>query len=406
MTGFFASTSLPVIGQTAIPLIAQCGLCKLDQGCRTPKMGVAGKGRRGILILGDFPSELEDTKGRPFLDEPGQKLRAVLSRFDVDLDRDCWSINAARCHPPKEKLPEKAVDHCRPNVVRDVEELKPRTVIVLGQAAVKSVIGWLWRPNPGAQSRWDGFRIPSQKINAWVCPTFDPKDVVNVHYGSQKENEVRTLLFERHLEAACALKGRPWGNIPAWSKSVQVILEPDRAARALNVIVGSGRPVTFDFETDRLKPDSKDAQIWTCSVSNGEMTVAYPWHGRAIDATKKLLAGDLPKIGSNVKFEQRWCLRFGIKVRNWFWDTMLAAHAIDNRPGVSGIEFQAFVLLGVPPWDHDVSPFLHGKSANAKNRIKEIPLERLLRYNCLDSLYEWHVARKQCRIMGVEWPSH
>lgn len=35
---------------TAIPLVAQCGLCKLDQGCRTPKMGVA------TIVEEDFDS--------------------------------------------------------------------------------------------------------------------------------------------------------------------------------------------------------------------------------------------------------------------------------------------------------------------------------------------------------------
>jgi DNA polymerase I-like protein with 3'-5' exonuclease and polymerase domains len=160
--------------------------------------------------------------------------------------------------------------------------------------------------------------------------------------------------------------------------------------------------MAFDYETDRLKPDCADAKIMYCSISWGtRATIAFPWTGAAIQAMDKLLRSDVPKVGSNIKFEERWTLKeFGHGVKNWRWDTMLASHMLDNRPGITGIEFQAFVLLGQEAWDRGVHEFLKAKLANRPNRIKEVPRQRILQYCGMDSLIELEVARKQAELMG------
>ena len=91
-------------------------------------------------------------------------------------------------------------------------------------------------------------------------------------------------------------------------------------------------------------------------------------------------------------------------VRNWKWDTMLGAHTLDNRPGITSIKFQAFVMLGVDSWDWPIKPFLKmkNKGGNVPNRLKDAPLTTMLKYNGLDSLYEWHVAVKQMERFGEE----
>lgn len=411
MKGFFPSKATP---RHSIPLVPQCGVCGLHKTCNSPKMPVHGKGRKRIMVVGEAPGQNEDEQGIPFVGKSGDLLWSVMAKYGVERD-DCWTTNSARCRPPNNKYPDKTVDHCRPYLIQAVKEHKPEVIILLGAKAVQSLLGWLYRPQVGLASRWDGWTIPVQKINAWVCPTWHPSYILRTDYGESgkredwkgdRDNEVRRMLFEQHLEAACKLKGRPWKEVPDYKKKIGIIVDPDEAADVIRLGLDEyfDGPVALDYETNMLKPDSNNARIVSCALSNGKATYAYPWHGEAIKATGELIRSKVPKIASHMSFEQRWCLKeFGTAGRNWRWDTMTTAHVLNNQPGISGIEFQAFALLGQEPWDEGVSEYLTSKGgANAENRIREAPLERLLRYNALDSLLEFEVAQIQARQLGIE----
>jgi uracil-DNA glycosylase len=384
------------------PRLPACGKCGLFRGCKSPKMPVVGGGRKRILVVGEAPGADEDDRNRPFVGITGQDLRRELSRNGVDLDRDCWTVNAARCRPKDNKLPDAAVDHCRPLVLRDVERLRPEVIILLGGSAVDSVIGHLWRESPGPVSRWVGWQIPCRRWNAWVCPTYHPSYVKR---SEDARNPVPRLFYERHLKAACRLKGRPWPDgVP--EDAVTVEMDPDSAAAAVDEFNVCGGEVAFDYETSMLKPDHPDAQIVCCSISDGADTIAYPWHGKAIEATKKVLINpDVKKIGYNCKFESRWTeARLGCKVRGWVHDGMIAAHALDSRSGITSLKFQAFVRLGVEDWSETVKPYLRAVGGNTPNRVwdfvRTYGMHALLTYCGLDSLYEFEVCEEQMREMG------
>lgn len=389
--GFFA----PATTRKALPLLPSCGKCGLYKTCRSPKMQVAGQGKRKVLIVGEAPGKDEDRLGEPFVGKTGQRLRDAARRFGVDLNRDCWLANAARCRPERNLLPEKVVEHCRPLNVKAIRELKPDTIILLGGAAVKSVLGWLWREDPGAMSRWAGYRIPCQSLNAWVCPTFHPSFV------EREERRVLDRMWEVHLKAAFALKGRPWDVVPDYGDEVEVVYFDEAAADKLLAIAANG-PIAFDFECDGLKPDRKDFYVACCSVSNGTYTVAFPWGSKVQEALGTVAADPaVLKIASNMKYEDRVCRRlYGKPVRGWDHDTMLAAHGIDNRPGITSIKFQAFVLLGQESYDDEIKPYLKSDGGgNSKNRVRDVSMAKLLRYCGMDSLLEWKVAMIQKEIL-------
>lgn len=407
MAGLFSAVR--GTARRSVPLVAQCGACGIYKRCLSPKMPVAGEGRRGILVVGEAPGKNEDEQGRPFVGNSGRRLQATLEELDVDLFRDCWVTNALICRPEDNARPTPAeVDYCRPNVLRAIKERQPEVIILLGGVAVRSVIGWLWKEDPGGAEQWAGWRVPNHNPNAWICPTYHPSHILR----SEKEGRdtpVPQMFFRRHLEAAINLRGRPWPDgPPRFEDRVEVVLDADKAAGIIREMTRRGGPAAIDYETDRLKPDRKDAEIVSCAICwRGKRTIAYPWHGEAVQATREFWESTATaKIATNAKFEQRWSLsRAGVRPRNWFWDTMLAAHAIDNRAGITGLKFQAFALLGQPPYDEDVKPFLRAEDSNARNRIKELDLPRLLLYNALDALLEYLVAEKQTSQLGVKFPA-
>ncbi len=395
-------------------LTPRCGACGLCKHCSSPKMPVWGAGKRKVLVVGEAPGSVENSEGRPFVGNTGQHLRRALAPLGVDLDRDCWTTNSLICWPwqwahkengskfQKNRAPtENEIAWCRPNLLNAIRELNPEVILLLGNAPVKSLIGWLWKEDPGGISRWAGWTIPCQRLNAWVCPTFHPS------YLAREENPVLDKLWSKHLEATFSLGGRPWKEVPDYPSQVQRILNPHSIGPMLSTMSEDSSPVAFDYETDRLKPDHPDSQIVCCSASDGVTTIAYPWVGEAVQATRDFLRSPVPKIASNAKFEHRWTLaKLGCKVRNWAFDTMVAAHVLDNRPGITGLKFQAFALLGQESYDDRVKPYMRSQGGgNAPNKlpeaVREGGLNGLLSYCGLDSLLEWEIAQIQARKLGV-----
>lgn len=404
MEGFFTRSEMMQV-RAPKALAPRCGACGLYKTCLSPKMARDGEGRKTVLVVGEAPGEQEDKQGRPLVGKSGRKLADTLAQLGHDLREDCWLYNSVICRPPGNDLSKhpKAVEHCAPNVVRTIRELRPSVVILLGGTAVRSVIGRIWKDDPGGIGRWVGWRIPSREYNCWVCPTYHPS------YLLREENPVLDRLFARHLKGAFNKAGtRPFSGPLADPADQVEILSPRAAAARLNRYRAG--TIAFDYENDRLKPDAADARIVCASVCwEGQETIAFPWDGPVVEAFTDLLANpDVGKIASNLKHEHRWTRKLlGVRVRNWVWDTMLAAHALDSRGGISSIKFQAFVRRGVPDYAHHVHDFLapSGREedragGNAPNRIHEISLDLLLKYCGVDSLLEYEVAMEQMAELG------
>ncbi len=414
MAGFF--DILDVIPTKAPPsLVPRCGSCGLYQHCSSPKMPVDGRGKRRILVIGEAPGRNEDKEGKPFVGKTGRYFRDEFLKVGIDLREDCWMTNSLICWPHdkdgKNRPPtDKEISYCRPNVIKVIQDLDPEIILLLGSKAVSSVLSWLWKDDLGSISRWEGWTIPCQKLNAWICPLWHPSYVVRGKDAQeedghflQRQQALREMLYRKRIAKVAELQGRPWKTVPHWDKGVDVILDPNIAASKVREFNTSLVPVAIDFETDRLKPDRDEAAILTCALSDGKKTIAYPWVGEAIPASLEFLASGVGKVASNMKFEQRVSLaRIGRRIKNWVWDTMVAAHVLDNRAEITSIKFQSFVLLGQEDYDSHVKPYMRSKGSNEPNRLKEANLGRVLVYNGLDSLLESKVAQIQAKQLGIE----
>jgi len=349
-----------------------------------------GKGRKGILIVGEAPGEQEDRDGIQFTGKTGKTLQRVLASHDIDMRKDCWTTNANICRPPNNETPnDKLIGYCRPTLIKTIQELNPTVIILLGGNAVKSLIGKYWRRSIGGITRWRGWRIPHRDLNTWICPTFHPS------YIEHMDNRVVSRMFSQDLQAAVALNERPYAERP--NDEIKIIIDADKATRWLHRIK-DGDTIAFDFESNPLKPDRDGSYIVSCSVcKNGIWTIAFPWYGSVVAAMKRILKNPkIKKIGSNIKHEHRWCKRIlDIEVKGWYLDTMLMAHTLDSRGKITSLKFQAFVRLGVNDYSAHIEPYLETKGGNEWNKIKQIDLPSLLQYNGYDSLYEYQVAMYQ-----------
>ena len=392
----------------------RCDRCGLYRDCQSPKMKIDGDGRRKFLIIGDYPGAAEDESGHPFSGGSGKWLEAELSLLDFDMRRDAWLTNALICFDTNKRQPATSVEDCRPNLLRAIRELNPIVVILAGSLAVQSLIGHLWKPDPGPISKWTGRQIPVRSPNIWVCPTYNPAFLLR-----EKADPVARLHFRGALAGAVAKTARPWPDDALdYADQVETIHSPTEAAARLKRFVGG--TIAFDYETTTAKPQSPHAEIVCCSVCwEGKETIAFPWHGPVIPEMVRILSAPrIRKIASNLKFEALWTKeKLGIDVQGWLFDTMLGAHVLDARrgggdlqergSGCTGLKFLSFVRLGVPDYSSHLEDFLKpvgGKESaggNAVNRIREINLETLMRYCGIDSLLEFLIAQQMMEELGM-----
>jgi uracil-DNA glycosylase family 4 len=405
--GEFFSASEALSVRAPMPLEPRCGRCGLYRDCKSPKMKPSGRGRKRILICGDYPGKDEDATGIQFSGGAGDLLSGRLRSCGVSMRDDCWLTNSLICYSKGKPSEHKtAMSDCRPNLIKTIRSLNPEIIILLGTSAVRSLIGYLWKEDTGPIGRWVGHKIPDHKFNAWVCPSYNP-----AHLTYSRE-VVLNMHFDQHLEDACKLPGRPWPNGPPdYESEVEVIMSVDEATRRLERYTAG--VIAFDYETNCLKPDGPIPEIVCASVCwEGRETIAFPWMGSVRGAMRTILENpNIGKIGANIKFEDRWTReKLGIEVQGWMFDTMLAAHAIDPRSvserdprGVSGLKFQAYVHLGCPDYSSHVAPLLESdrKGGYELNRIREVKLPQLLLYNGLDSLLEYKLAMIQMKHLGI-----
>ena len=386
-SGFFAPSTLQK--EKPVGLVPKCGACQIFKTCQSPKMPVYGRGKAEVLVVGEAPGETEDEQGRPFIGKAGQFLRANLEAIGVDLDEDCWSTSALICHPRHNATPdEKQIGYCRPNLIRALEKLQPRVVVLLGRSAVGSLMPLHWKDDIGPLERWVGWQIPAPDY--WICPTYHPSYLLRSH------NQMLDRLFQQHLAKAFAIDSDP----PVLSiPKIDLLYDIKDIEQAL-IYFARQEWAAFDYEGNCLKPEYPDARLYSCAVSDGERVASFPWGGRISNHMIPFLRSKVKKIASNLKFEERWSVSHaGTEVANWGWDTMLAAHCLDNRQGICSLKFQSWVKLGVATYNAHIDPYLKN-SRGHYNNIDKISLPDLLTYGGMDGVLEYWLAMRQRKEMG------
>jgi len=420
MTGFFGEedTSIvrgdePLAKQKKI-LQGSCEECGLYKTCISPKMPPSGKGKLSILIVAEAPGKVEDEEGTQLVGASGQLLRSVLSELHLDLDRDFWKTNAIICRPKDNATPTPLqIASCRPNLMKTIDELKPKVIIPLGKIAMDSLVGFRMtgRLSGLSMTDWQGCVIPDQELQTYICPTWHPSYILR--NGGDEDTVLRKQIHDDIQQAvALAENYHPFYKTD-YESECYAIETKEEAINIINEMLTKD-VVAFDAETTGRKPYRDGHEIVTVSVSDGLFSYSFPFFDDEAFRLKwkELMQSDVKKVGHNIKFDSLW-----VKVRGGFhntesvwpesvvWDTMLAAHIIDNKKKVN-LKYQVYKTFGVAGYDNDIDAYIEPVKkeeelygSNALNRIKEAPLDKLLKYNALDSLFTYKLYEHQLSIV-------
>lgn len=375
-----------------------CYSCGLFKECKSPKMQPCGNFKKKILNIGEAPGEIEDKNGKPFQGKTGKLLQRTYQELGIDLFEDCLNINAVNCRPTEDGENRTPVNYeiecCRKSVLQVIEKYKPKVIVLLGNSAIYSLIGHRWKKDFGTISKWRGWTIPDQDFKSWICPTFHPS------YVERNEDDVTKVIWKQDLKNA----------IEKIKEPLYEYKEPEiEIIKDLNILnsIKSGTHIVPDFETTGKKPHALGHKIVCIGIADSpDHTYVFmvPESRRERQPIIKLFNDEtIPKIGQNIKFEHAWSnVIFRQEIKGWKWDTMLASHILDNRPGITGLKFQTYVNFGIVDYASEIDPYLKVSDGggNSINKIFELldkpgGQEKLLKYCGYDTINEYRLALKQ-----------
>ena len=100
-----------------------------------------GNPKSKIMLIGEAPGANEDHEGLPFVGRAGQLLDKMLSAIDLDR-RKVYISNIINYRPPENRRPtEDEIKRYLPFILRHIEIIKPKILVLLGSTAMNALIG-------------------------------------------------------------------------------------------------------------------------------------------------------------------------------------------------------------------------------------------------------------------------
>jgi len=379
-----------------------CPKCGLDKQCKTPRVQVSGSGEKGILIINDYLSNIEDRAGKVFSDNAGKKLTKQLRMSGIVLKKDCWVINAVGCRPPINSkgniIPpsSKVVGFCRPTIRGIIKKLNPKKIIILGDTALESFYSER-NKNCTSMYKMAGLKLWDSTYNAWVFPVWNPALLEVKSRNSMLLSEWKRCLVRAIRADDTPLKKR-WNPI-------HKLLDFKQAIQALTNCLKEDRIIAIDFETtglDMYKKGHKTASFaWANANASWAVPVQHPyWNKKQQEkiftlVQKILKKRKIKKVVQGINFEYPWTKQqFKVNPGSFIWDTQLATHILDNRTGITGLKFQAYQRWGIEDYDKLSQKYIKS-NGNEFNDMLKMPVDALLEYNAKDTLYTYALYDEQ-----------
>ena len=121
--------------------ILSCTKCGLSL---TRNHVIFGEGNTNaeVLLIGEAPGRDEDIRGRPFVGKSGQLLDKILAACGFTRNEHVFISNIVKCRPPNNRVPDpQEAATCIPWLLKQIELIDPKIIILLGATALKYMAG-------------------------------------------------------------------------------------------------------------------------------------------------------------------------------------------------------------------------------------------------------------------------
>ena len=175
--------------------VEYCRRCKLWKTRNKPVFG-EGPEDAEIILIGLGPGYHENLEGRPFVGAAGRLLDELLALAGLERG-DVYITNTMKCYLPDNKATEEEIKACTPYLDEQVEIIKPKTIILLGNVATRYIFN-KFRLQLASMGSLHGkiFSISTLLLQAKIIPMYHPaaalrnpglKDVVKNDWKNLEE---------------------------------------------------------------------------------------------------------------------------------------------------------------------------------------------------------------------------
>ena len=457
--GFFDSC-------TSLELVNQCSSCTGRTNCKHPCLDNY-KGTNDILLLFGAPTKFEDDTGVPFqdniMDWYKEKFDAIGIAFNA-----CSKVHVTGCYTKDAKTLNKYRKKCENRVLDFIKEVKPKLIIAFGSDTLDLTVAQDYTRDIGSSIKWRGFLMPFKKygFDTWLMTTFDFSEICLqdsfagiIKRKEEKEHKIITTpkeieeavnfhsnykiayrLFLTDIRKAVIGYRKPVPKDPAETIPVHVLKDKDTVIKYLRGTYDylKNNPnaiLTLDTETNGLKPYNDDKRIYCMamyadpSLGCFVFPLAFEYINRDfckqyveknvipnpdIDIVKELkhISELNPRCcGANYKYDMVWINnRLDVKFERCVWDTVVVAHLLDPRDGITSLKFQTYINFGIA-YEEGIHDYLKSKEedkekygTNATNNIFLAPFDDVAYYNGLDVIYTYYVMKEQYK-QWLEFPN-
>ena len=415
MEGFFSKREIERSNsETKMTTGAACSACGLFKKCNSPKLKVSGEGGKGILFITDAPEELDDVRKDYGYGPAGSLVRDIYESYagKGTFYKDCWMTGSLNCYEPGHDplhifADNKKIDLCRPKTFRLITRLEPKVIVLMGSIPIKTFLQNRWmdglssgggedgdKDSDPIATKWRGFTIPDQDYKCWVIPTYSPKIVL------RKDNQqMYSQIFSEDIGKIFDLPRK----VPKYKKRLSIHVFDRDAEEIFEYLrfVRMDRPtIAFDYETNAGKPYDLDCKIHSLSISHESMFgISFLFTNKVAKVWGKILGDSgIKKVAHNAKFEHNWSKKvLGVETLGWECCTLTKAHFLDNRKGITGLKFQAYVRTGIVDYASNITHYFKTTKEQKYNRIEEVPLGELLYYGAMDSAITYEIYEQMKR---------
>lgn len=360
-----------------------------------------------ITLIGLIPGKNENEHGIPFYESKrsaGHELNIILSHVGVDRS-DISIMNCALCLHPENKLGKKQWNACRHHFVESMK-LMPnlKIAITLGEIAYKMISG-------ASKGSMKEAYLKTFKLEEFEGVTFVPLG----HPASwlySRSSSVRNQKkkkfeegFKRALEllkAAKIVTKKPVYKYVLTEEDLEIALKKMRSevklfaydSEATSLIPHKAKILSFHFSWE---PYTALGIPFRQSV-NDELVEYWrnPWHAMLVEAVEEALTDpERRSCCQNKKYDSLLLHHdLGFTIKNCAFDTMSAGFLLDPR---GKHDLASLVMLYCPEIAIDKAAFWGQFTEKEKKEgtwYKNIPLESLLEYGCIDSDSTFQLANR------------
>lgn len=367
-----------------------CNKCNLGTCATIPCQLGKGNTHGKVMLVADAPTTLENDEGLVFKTKSAVNLKKALAKRGIP-KTELYCTYAIKCPIPKnKKIVQKHMTACRTYLQAEINIVKPKIIIPLGNAALKLVLG----KTGITRFRGKAFTLEDGTI---VFPMIHPNTI--------PRNPSNRPLIQNDLDN---LKDIYVNGMPKISKVGYKIIdnvedalsELDRFERECRSNDPNLEWLSFDIESTGLNPYAENAKVICISLSNKEKTgtiiplfhkespISHEDTLKIVSRLKELLeTEDIKKLAQNGMFDIMYMeITLKIYVKNFLFDPMLAHYlCISERKGTQGLKEMAWEFTDMGGYDNELDRFKETLPEDKRGNYENIPWSILSPYGAADA---------------------